>query len=43
MRRMTAEKKLIVIEGAGHLFEEPGAIEEVADISQKWLTEVIDM
>jgi putative phosphoribosyl transferase len=41
MGRMTADKKLIVIEGAGHLFEEPGAIEEVADISQKWLTEVI--
>jgi putative phosphoribosyl transferase len=41
MGRMLASKKLIVIEGAGHLFEEPGAIEEVADISQKWLTDVL--
>ncbi len=41
MGRMSAENKLIVIEGAGHLFEEPGAIEEVADTAQKWLTEVL--
>ncbi len=41
MGRMLARNKLIVIEGAGHLFEEPGAIEEVADILRKWLSGVV--
>lgn len=30
------EKKLIVIPGATHLFEEPGALEEVARLSNNW-------
>ena len=41
MRRMYSENKLVVIEGAGHLFEEPGAIEEVAGAATTWLGEVL--
>ena len=36
MAQMTAEKKLIIIPGATHLFEEPGKLEEVAKISTDW-------
>jgi putative phosphoribosyl transferase len=31
-----SDKDLIMISQAGHLFEEPGTIEKVADISTKW-------
>jgi dienelactone hydrolase len=33
------EKRLTVVEGAGHLFEEPGALEMVADYSSDWFVE----
>ena len=36
MAKMTAEKKLVIIPGATHLFEEPGKLEEVAKISIEW-------
>jgi putative phosphoribosyl transferase len=32
------EKKLIVIPGATHLFEEPGALEEVAGVASEWFS-----
>src|SRR5262249_42245453 len=31
-------KRLIVVPGAGHLFEEPGALEEVARLAAAWFT-----
>lgn len=31
------EKKITVIDGATHLFEEPGAMEEVARLASAWL------
>ncbi len=31
-----AEKKLVLIPGASHLFEEPGALEEVARLAAAW-------
>ena len=31
-------KELVMIPNAGHLFEEEGAIEQVADIAAKWFT-----
>ncbi len=34
--KMTAEVELKIIEGAGHLFEEPGALEEVTEIAKNW-------
>ena len=36
---ISAKKRLEIIQGATHLFEEPGALEEVALITAKWFTE----
>lgn len=33
---LKAEKELVIIEGASHLFEEPGKLEEVAACATKW-------
>jgi len=33
------EKQLIIVPGATHLFEEPGALEEVARLAAKWFTQ----
>jgi putative phosphoribosyl transferase len=37
LARMNCVKVLRVIPGAGHLFEEPGALEEVAKLARAWL------
>jgi dienelactone hydrolase len=34
--QMAAERKLVVVAGATHLFEEPGALEEVARLAADW-------
>ncbi|MEX5217321.1 MAG: dienelactone hydrolase family protein [Nitrospiraceae bacterium] len=34
--RLTCAKNLVIIPGAGHLFEEPGALEQVADRALQW-------
>jgi dienelactone hydrolase len=31
-----AAKKLVIVPGATHLFEEPGALEQVAELAQNW-------
>ncbi len=36
MEQMTGEKKLVIVPGATHLFEEPGTLEEVAKFSADW-------
>jgi putative phosphoribosyl transferase len=33
---LTCEKKLIIVPGATHLFEEPGTLEQVAEQADKW-------
>ena len=33
---LTCEKKMIIVPGATHLFEEPGTLEQVADHACKW-------
>lgn len=38
MRRLPQETRLEVVPGAGHLFEEPGALEEVARLAAGWFT-----
>ncbi len=38
MRQMTNKNRLVIIEGATHLFEEPGKLEEVAKFSVKWFS-----
>ena len=35
---LTCENRLAVIPGATHLFEEPGALEQVADLAGDWFT-----
>lgn len=34
--RLTCEKKLIIVPGATHLFEEPGTLEQVAEQAGSW-------
>jgi putative phosphoribosyl transferase len=34
--QLAAEKKLVIIPGATHLFEEPGALEQVARLAVEW-------
>ena len=36
--RLSAEKELAVVSGATHLFEEPGTLEQVAELAQKWFS-----
>ncbi len=34
--RLTAKKELAIVPGASHLFEEPGALERVAELAAEW-------
>lgn len=36
MAKMNTEVKMEIVEGATHLFEEPGALEEVASLAASW-------
>jgi hypothetical protein len=36
LERLGTEKRLEVVAGATHLFEEPGALEEVAGLAAGW-------
>lgn len=36
LRKINAEKELSLVPGASHLFEEPGALEEVAKLAARW-------
>jgi putative phosphoribosyl transferase len=36
------EKKLVVVHGASHLFEEPGALEEAARLARDWFQRHLD-
>ena len=38
---MTCEKRLDVVPGATHLFEEHGALERVAALASEWLAEFL--
>ena len=37
-RALTCESRLEVIAGAGHLFEEPGTLERVAELAGGWFS-----
>jgi len=39
--KIKSQKKIEIIPGASHLFEEPGALEKVADIAAKWFSEYL--
>jgi dienelactone hydrolase len=36
LARLSAERKLVVVAGASHLFEEPGTLEEAAHLALQW-------
>lgn len=36
LEQLTSEKQLEVVPGATHLFEEPGALERVAELAREW-------
>jgi putative phosphoribosyl transferase len=36
LERLRTEKRLVVVPGATHLFTEPGALEQVADLAADW-------
>jgi putative phosphoribosyl transferase len=38
LKRLRAEKELKIVAGATHLFEEPGKLEEVAQLAAGWFT-----
>jgi putative phosphoribosyl transferase len=38
---LTCEKKLIIVPGATHLFEEPGTLEQVAEHACKWFLQYL--
>jgi dipeptidyl aminopeptidase/acylaminoacyl peptidase len=38
MRQLAVEVELAIVPGAGHLFEEPGTLEEVARLAASWFT-----
>jgi pimeloyl-ACP methyl ester carboxylesterase len=39
LARMNCVKRLELIPGAGHLFEEPGTLERVATLAREWFAE----
>ena len=39
MRQMACAQRLEVVPGATHLFEEPGALEAVAELAARWFAE----
>lgn len=39
LARLDCEKQLAVVPGAAHLFEEPGTLDQVIALAQKWFTD----
>ena len=43
LARLTCAKDLIIVPGAGHLFEEPGTLEQVADRALQWFLQYLPL
>jgi putative phosphoribosyl transferase len=41
VEQMTALTQLAIIPGAGHTFEEPGALDEVIALASEWLVDYL--
>jgi dienelactone hydrolase len=41
--QLRCEKKLVIVPGATHLFEEPGALDEVARLARDWFHRHLDV
>jgi dienelactone hydrolase len=37
LAQLRVEKRLVIVPGATHLFEEPGALDQVARLAREWL------
>lgn len=42
LNRLGEESRLEIVPGAGHLFEEPGALERVAELARDWFARHLD-
>ena len=42
MKQLNSEKKLEIVSGASHLFEEAGALEAVTELAVEWFTEHLE-
>ena len=40
-QKITAQKELVIVPGATHLFEEPGTLETVASLASEWFTKYL--
>jgi hypothetical protein len=40
-RRLSSENELAVVPGATHLFEEPGALDQVARLASEWFVKFL--
>ena len=38
---LPGEKEMVIVPGAGHLFEEPGTLEKVADLARDWFAKYL--
>jgi predicted phosphoribosyltransferase/dienelactone hydrolase len=41
MSELTARKSLVVVPGAGHLFEEPGTLDDVVELAAEWFLDFL--
>jgi putative phosphoribosyl transferase len=39
--RLQCPYKVVLVEGAGHLFEQAGALEAVAELSRQWFVQLM--
>ncbi len=42
MEKMKSTKKIVIVPGATHLFEEPGTLESVAELASSWFLQYLD-
>jgi len=42
LRELGGIKQLVIIPGATHLFEEPGALEQVAALAREWFLRYLE-
>jgi putative phosphoribosyl transferase len=43
LTQLRCEKRLVIVPGATHLFEEPGALDEVARLARDWFQRHLDV
>jgi pimeloyl-ACP methyl ester carboxylesterase len=43
LTQLRCEKRLVIVPGATHLFEEPGALDEVARLASDWFQRHLDV